>query len=111
MKSAVTVVRSSLAEGIRTAIEHPKALNEDFNISTEVSTTVKELAEVIWKKMKGEAPLKLVHDEPYIHDVQMRVPDCSKAKELLGYEAKTSLNDLLDKVIPWVREQVKFGTI
>jgi UDP-glucose 4-epimerase len=101
-----------LARGIRIAIEHPNALNQDFNISTDKSTTVKELAEVIWKKIKGDSvPLRMVSDEPFIHDVQMRVPDCRKAKELLGYEAETGLEELLDEVIPWVTEQVKIGTI
>ncbi len=100
-----------LAKGIRIAIEHPNALNQDFNISTERSTSVRELAEVIWKKIKGDTPLRMVSDDPFTHDVQMRVPDCRKAKELLGYEAETSLESLLDEVIPWVTEQVKIGTI
>lgn len=102
---------ADLAEGIRIAIEHPKAINEDFNISTDKSTTVKELAELIWKKIKGQEPLNLINDEPFIHDVKLRVPDCSKAREMLGYTAKTSLDQLLDEVIPWVTEQVKLGTI
>ena len=42
-----------LAKGIVTAMEHPDALNDDFNISTSESTTVLELAELIWKKIKG----------------------------------------------------------
>jgi nucleoside-diphosphate-sugar epimerase len=42
-----------LARGIRVCIEHPKALNEDFNISTARKTTVLELAEAIWKKIHG----------------------------------------------------------
>jgi nucleoside-diphosphate-sugar epimerase len=103
---------ADLAEGIRIAVEHPNALNEDFNISTDKSTTVTELAEAIWKKIKGDnVPCNLVSDEPFIHDVKLRVPDCTKAKELLGYQAKTSLDDLLDAVIPWVTEQVKLGNI
>jgi len=101
-----------LARGIRVAIEHEKALNEDFNISTEDSTTVTELAEVIWRKIKGsDVPLRMVSDDPFTHDVQKRVPDCSKAKKLLGYEAKTSLEEILDEVIPWVTEQVRIGAI
>ena len=42
-----------LARGIVTAMEHPAALNEDFNLSTAESTTVLELAEAIWRKIKG----------------------------------------------------------
>ncbi|MCB0345559.1 MAG: NAD(P)-dependent oxidoreductase [Bdellovibrionales bacterium] len=100
-----------LAKGIRVCIEHPKALNEDFNISTPVSTTVLELAETIWRKLKGDAPFRYVSDEPFIYDVQKRVPDVSKSTNVLGYEANTSLDAILDEVIPWVEEQIKLGTI
>src|SRR3981081_2124443 len=44
---------SDLARGIVDALEHPNALNEDFNLSTAESTTVLELAELIWKKING----------------------------------------------------------
>src|SRR5881398_2110906 len=37
-----------LAKGIATALEHPSALNQDFNLSTAESTTVLDLAERIW---------------------------------------------------------------
>src|SRR3984893_17949433 len=50
-----------LARGIRLAIESDKALNESFNLSTARSTTVRELAELIWRKVHGSArPLNLV---------------------------------------------------
>ena len=32
------------------------AYNNDFNISTAESTSVRELAEVIWHKIKGDVP-------------------------------------------------------
>ncbi len=100
-----------LAEGIRVCIEHPKAKNEDFNISTETSTTVLELAELIWNKINTDKPFNYVSDKPFQYDVQKRVPSCVKAKELLGYEAKTDLSTILDEVIPWVSEQIELGNI
>ena len=51
-----------LARGIRLAMESPKAVNEDFNLSTATSTTVLELAEAIWNKVHGRrqaVPLRL----------------------------------------------------
>src|SRR5438270_588507 len=42
-----------LAKGIVTALEHPAALNEDFNLSTNEATSVLELAEKIWRQIKG----------------------------------------------------------
>ena len=100
-----------LARGIRVCIEHPAALNEDFNISTARSTTVLELAELIWKKLKPGKPFRVASDPPFAHDVQLRVPDVAKSKRLLGFEAVTSLETILDEVIPWVQEQVRAGKI
>ncbi|HVX56990.1 MAG TPA: NAD(P)-dependent oxidoreductase, partial [Candidatus Saccharimonadales bacterium] len=103
---------ADLARGIRLCIEDPKALNDDFNISTAQSTTVLELAEMIWKKIHGDKkPFKYVSDKPFQHDVQKRVPDVSKAKKVLGFEATTSLSDMLDEVIPWIKEQIDHGNI
>ena len=100
-----------LAKGIRVAIEHPKALMQDFNISTARSTTVLELAEIIWKKLKPTEPFRYTSDKPFEYDVQQRVPDVKKSNEVLGYSADTSLEVILDEVIPWVSEQVRLGNI
>ena len=103
---------ADLARGIRLAIESDRAINDDFNLSTARSTTVRELAEVIWRKVHGpDRPLNLVFDPPYEHDVQMRVPDVRKAREVLGFEATTSLETMLDEVIPWVKEEIAAGRI
>jgi nucleoside-diphosphate-sugar epimerase len=101
-----------LARGIVDTLEHPDALNEDFNLSTAQSTTVLELADVIWQKIKGPGvPLRVVHDDPFAHDVQRRVPDTEKAKRVLGFEATTSLSAMLDEVIPWIQQAIKDGVI
>jgi len=96
-----------LALGIRLCIEKKNALNNDFNLSTKDSTTVLDLAKLIWKKINGNKPFKYICDKPFAHDVQKRVPDVSKAKRLLGFEAKTSLSAALDEIIPWIEEQVR----
>jgi nucleoside-diphosphate-sugar epimerase len=41
----------------------------------------------------------------------MRVPDTRKAKDVLGFEANTPLEGMLDEVIPWVREEIAVGRI
>ena len=101
-----------LARGIVTAMEHPDALNDDFNLSTSQSTTVLKLAGLIWRKVKGEdVPLRIVHDDPFAHDVHRRVPATEKAKRVLGFEATTTLEQMLDEVIPWIAEAVRAGTM
>lgn len=100
-----------LAKGIRLCMEHPAALNQDFNISTARATTVLELAEIIWKKVNGDRPFRYISDAPFKYDVQHRSPNVSKAKRLLGYEATTSLETMLDEVIPWIRQAQAEGLI
>ena len=92
-------------------MEHSNAINQDFNLSTPVSTSVLELAEVIWKRLKPGIPFRYKSDEPFKYDVQKRVPDISKAKTMLGYEANTGLDTILDEVIPWIENQVRIGGI
>ncbi len=99
-----------LARGIRLCIESPNAVNEDFNLSTPVSTTVLELARLIWAKIRGsDSDFAVVSDEPYKYDVQKRVPSVEKAKRLLGFTADTPLSEILDEVIPWIRTQIDIG--
>lgn len=101
-----------LAHGIRLCIEKPESVNEDFNLSTPVSTTVLELAENIWNRYhKGVKPFKYVSDDPFKYDVQKRVPSVDKAKRVLGFSADTSLDQILDEVMPWIEEQIKLGGI
>ncbi len=100
-----------LARGIVTAMEHPAALNEDFNLSTATSTTVLELAELIWRRVNGDRPFRVVHEPAFEHDVQRRIPSTEKAREVLGFEATTGLDGMLDEVIPWIRAAIEEGTI
>jgi nucleoside-diphosphate-sugar epimerase len=102
---------ADLARGIRFCIEKPEALNDEFNISTAESTTVLQLAKLIWEKIKPGVPFRYVSDDPYPYDVQKRVPNVDKAAKLLGFRATTPLTEVLDVVIPWVKQQVEFGNI
>ena len=101
-----------LARGIVTAMEHARALNDDFNLSTAESTTVLELAEKIWHRIRGaDEPFRYVSDTPFEHDVQRRIPDISKARTVLGFEATTSLDEMLEEVVPWIESAIGQGVI
>jgi UDP-glucose 4-epimerase len=101
-----------LAKGIVTAMESPAALNDDFNLSTRESTTVLALAELIWRKIKGDdVPFHYVSDTPFEHDVQRRIPSVDKAQRVLGFEATTTLDAMLDDVIPWIERAIEAGAI
>jgi nucleoside-diphosphate-sugar epimerase len=101
-----------LARGIRLCMESDAAVNEDFNISTARSTTVLELAEAIWRQVHGpDRQLRVVNDPPFEYDVPMRVPDTAKARRVLGFEATTGLEEMLEEVIPWIRSEIEEGRI
>jgi len=92
-----------LAEGIIASIENPKSLNQDFNLSTNEETTVLQLAELIWKKIHGpNKKFSYILEQGFTHDVNRRIPATIKAKKLLNFEAKTTLDQMLNEVIPWV---------
>ena len=95
-----------IAEGIVTAMGHPAAENEDFNISAGDELTVAEIARIIWEAC-GEPPeeFELEHLPTFQVDVQRRWPSVEKARELLGWEAQIDVRDGIADTVAWLREQ------
>jgi len=100
-----------LANGFYECIMNPAALNTDFNISTPIGHTVLELAKIIWNKINPEKEFQYEIDVPFTYDVQKRIPDITKSKELLNVECSTSLEEALDEIIPWIKTQIELGGI
>lgn len=101
-----------LARGIRLVMESPAAIDEDFNLSTSTSTTVLELARLVWHAVHGpDRPFRFVSDPPFEHDVRRRIPDVRKARDVLGFEATTPLEAMLDEVVPWIRAEAEAGRL
>jgi nucleoside-diphosphate-sugar epimerase len=94
-----------LARGIRIVMESDKAINEDFNISTPQSTSVLELAKTVWEMINPEKEFKYISDDPFEYDVQKRIPNVSKAKEVLGFEAEISLEESVKEVINYIKNK------
>ena len=42
---------------------------------------------------------------------QERVPDVTKAREMSGFEARTTLEDMPDEVVPWIGNAIETGAI
>ena len=100
-----------LAHGIVVAMESENALNEDFNLSTAESTTVLELVKAVWKKINPNESLSIVSDPGFEYDVAKRIPSVEKAHKLLGFSATTTLDEMLDIVIPWIANAIDNGSI
>jgi len=92
-----------LADSILLCLEHPAAVGETFNIGNPRSAvTIYDLATRI-KRLTG-CPGEIVFQEVHFEDVELRIPNVDKARELLGFEAKVELDDGLERTIDWYRE-------
>lgn len=100
-----------LAKGIVSTLDNPIANNNDFNISTDESLSVLQLGKLIWERINVNEEFRYVSESPFLHDVQKRIPDTSKAKKLLGFQATTTITEVLDEVIPWVKDAINKNLI
>ena len=79
--------------------------SQDFNISTARATTVLELAKLVWDHINKGEDFSYTSDEPFEYDVQKRIPDVSKAKNLLGFEAQISLEESVKEVLEYMEKK------
>ena len=94
-----------IADGIVTATGAAAAENEDFNISASEELTVAQIAARIWAACgKDPADFELEHLPTFTVDVVRRWPSVAKARDVLGWEAKISLDEGLADTVAWLRE-------
>jgi UDP-glucose 4-epimerase len=95
-----------IADGIVTALGHPRAVNEDFNISAYDERTVAEIARVVWEACgRDPADFELRHLPSFEVDVQRRWPSVEKAERVLGWRAQIDVETGIADTVRWLREQ------
>jgi UDP-glucose 4-epimerase len=97
-------------DGFVRALERPEARGEVVNIGGTETLSILELAQTVQEHLGIPLPLRatfIPYDEfpGNYQDVRHRVPDTTKARELLGFEAQTSLAEGLAETVAWHREQ------
>lgn len=96
-------------EGFHKASTHPAGENEVFNLGATRETEIRELAQLVLE-LAGHGdkePDFIDPDDLYgesYEDLERRVPDASKAAEMLDWEAETPLETGIRRVIEWGRE-------
>lgn len=99
---------SDIARGALAVLDSPKAVNQDFNISSPEELRVLDLAQMIYELIKGKGQkVRIKHVPSFKHDVKRRVPSVEKAKSILGFEARVKLADKLPEVVEYVRGRVR----
>ncbi len=86
-------------------IVSPGGSGEVLNVGSQKEFTVLELAQKI-KALTGSSS-GIEHTEKRIDDPERRSADIGKAKKLLNWEPRTSLEDGLEKTINWFRLRSK----
>lgn len=78
------------------ALENANSNGETFNVCTGKPTAVNELLQIVKEVM--ERALKVIYDKPRKGDIKNNYGDPSKAEEILGFKAKISLREGLERL-------------
>ena len=100
---------ADVVEALVKLIDCPKAIGQVINVGTTESITIEQLADKI-VAMTGSTSQKkfMTYEEAYgrpFDDMLVRVPDLTKIKGLIGYEARCSLDQTLTQVIEFERSR------
>jgi UDP-glucose 4-epimerase len=98
------VVRAMVA-----LIDEPRAIGQVFNIGSGSEISIGELADRV-KAMTASSStiVRVPYDQAYeagFEDMPRRVPDISKLRALVGYEPTVDLDQILERVIEYFRQQ------
>jgi UDP-glucose 4-epimerase len=80
-------------------VEHPKAVGEIFNIGGKEEISIESLARLVKDLLQSPSPIVYIaYEQAYeegFEDVQKRVPDISKIRDLISFEPKYTLHDII----------------
>jgi len=93
---------SDMVSGVLACLEHDAAVGQAFNIGNpRGAVTIYDLAQRI-KRLSG-ADGEIVFQPLHYADVELRIPNVKKAREVLGWEPAVELDQGLEKTIAWYR--------
>ncbi|HEX7071078.1 MAG TPA: NAD-dependent epimerase/dehydratase family protein [Rhodothermales bacterium] len=83
---------NDMVDGVLLALTHPRAVGESFNIGNKRAvTTIYGLANTVVRILNSRSPV--VFTQKDYADVELRIPSTTKARELIGFEAKVDLEE------------------
>jgi dTDP-glucose 4,6-dehydratase len=93
------------AEAIEAVIEAPidRIAGEVLNVATGIDISVSDIAETVLRVLDKPAELKL-HVPERLGQVDRHIGSTEKAERLLGWTARTSFEDGLERTVEWYRD-------
>jgi nucleoside-diphosphate-sugar epimerase len=96
---------TDMVEALLLCLERAEAVGQAFNVGNpRSSVTIYDLATRI-RRLTG-CPGEIVFQPLHYADVELRIPNVEKGREVLGWEPKVELDDGLEQTIAWYREQL-----
>jgi UDP-glucose 4-epimerase len=97
---------SDHVNGIIASVEKPAANNLVFNLGQTREITIADLGRLIWRLVRGEDNEPKIDFIPYetfgkYEDVQRRLPDVNRARDILGVSPRVDIEEGLRKTILW----------
>ncbi len=90
--------------------EDSRAVGQVFNIGSTEEVTIRELAERVITATGSQSKIVYVpYEEAYapgFEDMRRRVPDLKKINQFIGYHPRYSLDETLQRVIVYERDQI-----
>ncbi len=97
-----------MIDGVLLAMEHPKAVGHSFNIgNSRAVVTIYGLANTVVRVLESKSTIRFVRKD--YADIELRVPNIDKSRELLGFEAKVDLEEGIRRTGEYYREKMGAG--
>jgi UDP-glucose 4-epimerase len=98
---------SDVIDALVALAAEPRAVGHVFNIGNVGEISIRDLAAKVVAATGSTSPIEFIpYDQAYeagFEDMPRRLPDLSKLKGLIGYEPKVGLDEIIDRVVDYVR--------
>lgn len=94
---------SDIVNGVLALSEHPEAVGKVFNLGGDQEVSISDLARQVIELVGSESELEYIpYDDAYeegFEDMTRRVPNTTRARQLVGFEPLVKLEDIIQSVI------------
>ena len=94
---------SDIVDGVLALSEHPEAFGKVFNLGGDQEVSISDLARQVVELVGSESELEYIsYDAAYeegFEDMTRRVPNTTRARQLVGFEPLIKLEDIIQSVI------------
>jgi len=90
-----------IIQGVRAAIDYDRSMHEVFNLGESQTIELRELISMLERSLDAHAVIDRQPMQP--GDVPVTYADISKAREILGYDPQTKIEDGIPQFVAWYR--------